>query len=266
MLRPLFLQPRHDVAADHDVDVGKTFLDHLAEREAGHQLHLRADGDADHRRLFFAHTGQHELIADVAVDVHLFVVEAGKDFLGDPGPIAQVTFHWIEHQRGRIVSGGDVLHGFAERVQRPLQLLRFVEPFAAHNELRVLRTLRQVEHVYGISLFQHRLLTGFLLRQPPRLLLVLERLQLHAQATLHPDQKLHGKEVIVHLDVDVTLNHRMPGLPQHGSQRRQREIGCRRHPLGREQEHDLGSLPLVVLDRRQAVDLDQTGATHSRLP
>jgi hypothetical protein len=133
---------------------GKTFLDHLAEGEAGQQLHLRADGDADHRRLFFAHRRQHELIADIAVDVHLLVVEAGKDFLRDARPIAQVAFHRIEDQRGRIVGGGDVLHGFAERVQRPLQLLRFVEPFAAHNELRVLRTLRQVEHVYGIGLFQ----------------------------------------------------------------------------------------------------------------
>ena len=73
-------------------------------------------------------------------------------------------------------------------------------------------------------------------------------------------------DVSVGLDVDVALHHGMPGLPQHGGQRRQREVRRRRHPLGREQEHDLGSLPLVFLDRRQAVDLDQTGATHSRLP
>ena len=43
VLRQLLLQPRDDVAADHDVNLREGFLDHLAEGQTGHELHLRAD-------------------------------------------------------------------------------------------------------------------------------------------------------------------------------------------------------------------------------
>ena len=50
-------KPRDDVTADHHMDVREGLLDHLAEGQARQQLHLRADGDADHVRLLFATAG-----------------------------------------------------------------------------------------------------------------------------------------------------------------------------------------------------------------
>ena len=257
LMRQLFLQPRDHVAADHDVHVRERLLDHLAERQARDQLHLRADRDADDVRPFLGDRRQHELIADIAVDVHLLVVETGQEFLGDAGPVAEVAFHRIEHERSRIVGGGDVLHRLAEGVQRPFELVGFVELLAPHDPLRLFGARREIEHVDRGHLLQHRHLARFLVRQLALLLFRLQRLELHRLPGLDPDQELGREEVVVHLDVDVALDDLMAGFAQHGGQRRQRQIGRGRHPLGRKQQHDLGGLARAVLGRRQAVDLKQ---------
>src|SRR5256885_9897731 len=50
VLGELLLETRDDIPADRDVNVRERLLDHLAEGEAGEELHLRADRHADHVR------------------------------------------------------------------------------------------------------------------------------------------------------------------------------------------------------------------------
>ena len=262
LVRELFLQPRDDIAAHHHMDVRESLLDHFAERQAGEQLHLGPDRDPDHVRLLFRHSRHDQLVADIPIDVHLFIVQTGKDLFRDAGPIAQVAFHRIEHDRGRIVGSGNVVHHLAEAVQRPFQLLGLVEPLAPHDQLGILGPLRQIEHIHRISLLQHRFLMRFLIGQGPGLLFVLKGLELHPQPGLHPDQELHGEEVVVHLDVDVALHDRMARFAEHSRQRRQGQIGSRRHPLRWEQQHDLRLFPILFLDRSQALDLYESVTAH----
>ena len=120
LIRQLFLQPRDDIAAHHHMDMRERLLDHLAKRESREQLHLRPDREPDDIRLLFRHRRHDQLIADIPIDVHLFIVQTGEDFLGYAGPIAQIAFHRIEHERRRIVGGGNVVHHLAESSSAPV--------------------------------------------------------------------------------------------------------------------------------------------------
>ena len=57
-----------------------------------------------------------ELAAHVPIDIDLFVVQAGEDLLRDARPVAEITLHRIEDERGRIVGGRDVLHDLTEGI------------------------------------------------------------------------------------------------------------------------------------------------------
>ncbi len=221
-------------------------FDHFAKGQACKQLHLRADGEPDDVRLLLRHRRHDQLIAEVPIDVHLLIVQTGQHFFGYAGAIAQIAFHRIEDERRGIIGCGNVGHRFAEGVQRAFQYLGLVETLATHDQLRIFSPIGQIEHIDRIGLLHHGLLIRFLLRQRPRLLLILERLELHPQPGLHPDQELHAEEVIPHPDIDVALDDCMARLPQHGSQRGQGEIGRRRHPLRRKEQHDLAGLSSVL--------------------
>ncbi len=101
----LLLEPRNHVPADRDVDLREGLLDHLAEGQPRQELHLRADRDAHHVGSFVADRREHQLPADVTVHIHLLVIQTGEHFSGHAGTIAEVAFHRIKHNRGRIVRG-----------------------------------------------------------------------------------------------------------------------------------------------------------------
>src|SRR5207249_6652787 len=61
---------------------------------------------------------------------------------------------------------------------------------------------------------------------------------------------------IVHLDVHVLLDDLMPVLAQHRGETRERQVGRRRDPLRREQEHGLQLAPGCGRGRR-SIDLDE---------
>ena len=133
VMHQFFLQPSDDIAAHHDMDLRERLLDHLAKCQARQQLHLRADGNPDHIRLLFRHLRHDQLIAEIPIDVHLLILQTGKYFFRDAGTIAEIAFHRIEDERGRIVGGGDIGHRLAEGIERPFQRLRLIEPLATHD-------------------------------------------------------------------------------------------------------------------------------------
>src|SRR6266850_108501 len=151
------------------------------------------------------------------IDVHLLIVQTGEHFFRNARTIAQVTFHRIEHERRRIVGGGNVGHHLAEAIQRCFELFRLVELWAPDHDLRLFRPLCQIEQVHVRCLLQRRLLVRFLVGQFPSQFLCHQGLQLHDLAGLDPDQKLHAEEVFVHLDIDVALHYVMPRLAEDGS-------------------------------------------------
>ena len=113
-----------------------------------------------------------------------------------------------------------------------------------------------------MGLLNHGELIHVSFGQGTGLLFLLEHLQLHAQPCLDPDQELHAEEVIPHPYIDIALDDRMSGVAQYGGQRRQGKVRRRGHPFRWKQEHDLGLLPILLLDRNQAVDLYKFA--HSR--
>jgi hypothetical protein len=98
VVRQFLLQPSDDVPPDRDVDLWEGFLDHLAEGEACHELHLGAEGHPDYVRCLLGDGREHELPAHVAIDIHLLVFEAGEDFPRDAGPVTQIAFHRVEDE------------------------------------------------------------------------------------------------------------------------------------------------------------------------
>ena len=137
----LLLEPRDDIPADRDVNVRERLLDHLAEGEAGEELHLRADRHADHVRRLTAHRRQHQLTTHVPVDVDLLVVQTCEDLLGHARPVSKVALHRVKDEGRRVICRGDVLHDFTEDVEGPLQLVRVIEVLAAGDALGFLRPL-----------------------------------------------------------------------------------------------------------------------------
>ena len=214
-------------------------LDHLAEGEAGEKLHLRADRHADHIGRLTTHRRQHELAAHVPVDVDLLVVQAGEDFLGHARSVPEVALHRVEDEGRRVIGRGDVLHDFAEGVERPLQLVRVVEVLAAGDALGFLRPLGQIQHVHAGRGLETGLLGCLPFRQPLGQFLGLQRAPLRGHARHDPDQEGVREEVVIHLDVDVLLHDLVAVLTQHRCQAGQRQVGRRRHPLRWEQEHRL---------------------------
>ncbi len=254
-VRQLLLKPRDHIAADRDVNLRKRLLDHLAEGQSRQELHLGADRDADHVGGLLADRGKHELPADIAVHVHLLVIQTGEHLARHPGTVPEVALHRIEHDGGRIIGGRDVMHHFPEGFQGPLQLVGIVEVFGADDALCGFGPFRQFEHVHCRCGGEARFVVCLLVGQPASRLLGVQRPDLHGHARLNPDQEGVAEKQVIHLDVHVLLDDLMPVLAQHRGETRERQIGRRRDPLRREQEHGFQLTPGRGLGRH-AIDLD----------
>ena len=105
MIGELFLKSGDDIATDRDVNMGERLLDHLAEGQTSHELHLGANRHAHDVRGLFVDGRKNQLPTHVPIDVDLIVLETCQNFTRHPGAIPQVALHRVEHQRGRIVGG-----------------------------------------------------------------------------------------------------------------------------------------------------------------
>jgi len=79
----------------------------LAERAVRAKRIVRGEEfyDADNVRHLPADCRQHELAADIPVDIDLLIVEAGEHLFGNPRPVTEIAFHRVKDNRGRIVGG-----------------------------------------------------------------------------------------------------------------------------------------------------------------
>ena len=193
--------------------------------------------------------GRHELIADIAIDVHLLVVETGQQFFRDAGPVAQVAFHRIEHERSGIIGGGDVLHRLAEGIQRPFQLVCLIEaarPARSASPLR--REPRDRTHRSSSACSSTAIWPASWSVSSPRFSFICSALScIDCLALTQIRNSVVKKWSYISMLMSRWITV-MAGFPQHGGQGGQGQIGRRRHPLGRKQQHDLGGLARAVLE------------------